>query len=71
MLTNLTLNATVTLKIEQVTNANAHGKYQSNWSIRSQVIDRKRTGLPTSSKTIYPRFFEGGHHKISVVIIHN
>jgi len=34
-----------------LTKANAHVKYQANRSIRSQVIDRKRTGLPTDTQT--------------------
>ena len=34
-----------------LTKANVHVKYQANRSIRSQVIDRKQTGLPTDRPT--------------------
>ncbi|KAH3783815.1 hypothetical protein DPMN_161765 [Dreissena polymorpha] len=46
--------------------ANSHVKYQVNWSLRSQVINRKRTGLPTDRQTNIqqnnmPLFFEKGY----------
>ncbi|KAH3876765.1 hypothetical protein DPMN_000615 [Dreissena polymorpha] len=36
---------------EQVQTANAHGKYQANWSLPLQVIDHKLTGLQTDRPT--------------------